>query len=624
MLQIMHDKMQGWVAGIIAGIIALTFALWGVQNYLHSDSEAQVIAKVNGKKITRLQENIAYEQLKRSETIRLEQTFSFDQKAQVQIKKTIRQQLIKKEVISQAIANMGLDVGQKQLWAIVSGLPIFQTSGRFSPDYFQQITERLFYSAPVFLEGLKSSILQAQLEGGVVGSAFDLPNEIEAVKKILRQRRDFWYLIVSPERFSNTVQVADIDVRKYYEQHQSEFTVPEKISIQYVELSSGDLHSKVEASEEQLKQYYQSHISSFSTPKKWQVTRVLLPLPQMADTKALVNAQKKLSQIKAEDDLTKIAGAQIAKVWLTRNEAGAEVATQFDKLNVGQISKPFRTKDGVSLVKVLAIQSEIAAPYSAVVSKVKQAYKHQQLTQVFSEAHDKLVDLTYTNSDSLEPAAQELGLKIQTTGLVTSAGGSSGILANNKIIKTAFSEAVLKQGYNSSPIEIGSGKLVVLRIKDHIPEALLPLDQVRATIVGKLKTKEMQKMAYDFSQELLGELRKGKTGSEELAKKYGFAWNSIINASYGQHNNAQLVEAAFDLTQPGSNEVSATVVDLRGGYAVLQLTKVYESQSTKEATEKIDIVKYLPERLGKFDYQLLIDGLMGKAKIKRYEEAEDK
>ena len=623
MMQSLRDKTQGLIAGIIAGIIALTFALWGVQNYLHTGGGAQVVAKVNGKKITQAQENIAYEQLKRIEMQKLGEGFSFDQKIQATLKKTALQQLIKKEVISQAIAKMGFSIGQKQLWAIISGLPVFQMNGRFSLDYFRLITERVFSSQQAFLDDFKSTLLQTQFERGVVESAFNLPNEIDTMKKMFRQRRDFGYFVISPERFLENTQVETADIQKYYEQHQSEFTIPEKISIQYIELSSDSLQHKIDTSEAQLQQYYNSHISSFSTPKKWQVTKVLLPLPLTADAKVLEAAQKKLIGIKTEDDLTKIAGAHTTKVWLTKNETGADFAAQLDKLNVGQLSKPFRTKEGYGLVKILAIQPEVVAPYKAVVAKVKQASQHQQLAQFFSEANDKLADLTYTNSDSLEPAAKELGLKIQTTDLVTEAGSKSGILANNKILKAAFSEPVLKHGYNSNSIEI-EHNLVVLRIKDHIPETLQPLDKVRAVIIEKLKTRILQKKAHDFSQELLAQLQKGKAVTE-LVKQYDFVWHMVTGVGRNQDNkDAKLIEAAFALAGSSTNEVSATVVDLSGDYAVLQLLKVYDNQSHHESAKEVEALKSLPKHLGQFDYQLLIDNLMSTAKIKINEKANDK
>lgn len=623
MMQIMREKTQGFVAGAIAVVIALTFALFGIQNYLRTGSGTQVVAKVNSKKITQMQERIAYESLKRNEILRLGSKFSLDQKTQMQLKKDALQQLIKKEVITQAINKMGFELGQDQLWAAVRGLPYFQKDGHFSLDQFRLITERLFYSPQVFLDDFRLSFLQRQLVGGIVDSAFDLPNEIATAKKMFKQRRDFGYFIVSPERFSKTIQINNADVQAYYEQHQNEFIVPEKVSIQYIELSSDAFENKVNASEAQLKQYYKTHIASFTTPKKWQITRISLPLSQTADADAIEAARKKLSELKTENNLEKIDGVRLSKVWLTQNEAGPELTAQLDKLSIGQMTKPFRTRDGYSVGKILTIQPEITEPYQAVITKVRQASKRQQLSQLFSEANDKLVDLTYTNSDSLEPAAKELGLKIQTTDLITETGSQSGILANNKVRQAAFSEPILKHGYNSNPIEIGNGKLVVLRIKNHMPEVLQPLDEVRGVITEKLKIAAMKKKSYDFCQELLAALYKGKTVTD-LVRQHNLVWQVITDADRFQTNkDAKLMEVAFSLDKPSPNDIAATIVDLTGSYAVLQLLKVCESQSQRETKKETEFIKSLSKILGQFDYQLMVNNLMSKAKIEINEDAEN-
>ena len=621
MLQSIRDKMQGLIAGTIAAIIALTFVLWGVQNYLLTGNEAQVIAKVNGKKITKTHENIAYEQLKRNQMMMLGQSFSIDQKTQAQHRKRVRQHLIQKEVLAQAIEKMGLNIGQAQLWAIVRGFPMFQVNGHFSVDRFRLITEKVYHSQKHFLDDIKHSIQQTQLEEGIVGSSFALSNEVAKIKNIFKQRRDFGYVVVAPERFAINLQIDSAAIQKYYEQHKSDFTVSEKISLQYIEVSAKELDKQTKVTEEQLKQYYQAHIHLFSIPKKWQIERAVLPLAPTADSKKIDAAKKKLLQFKAKDDWIKdkVAGVQISKVWLTKNEAGTELASQLDKLSVGKITEPFRTRDGYNVGKVLAVQSEVVTPYKNVVAKVKQAYERQQAAQLFAEINDKLIDLAYTNPDSLEPAAKEFGLKIQATALVAREGAKIGVLANNKFVKAAFSEAVLKHGYNSNPLEIEPGKLVVLRIKDHMPETVQPLNQVRSAIIEKLKAQEMQKKASDFSQELLAQLHQGKA-AKDLVKKHDLIWYAANDVGYYQQNkgkkDVQLVEAAFSLSRPQGNAVSATVVNLQNGYAVLQLLKVYDTKSHSENAKETDLVKSLPERLGQFDYRVFIHELMSKAKIK--------
>ncbi|MBU0743918.1 MAG: SurA N-terminal domain-containing protein [Gammaproteobacteria bacterium] len=628
MLQAMRDKIQGLVAGVIAGLIALTFVLWGVQNYLQSGT-SNVVAKVNGQEITQEQLRLAYERVKRNEMLRFGPGFSFDQKVQAKIKQDILQQLIKQEVIYRAETKMGLEIGRNQLGAVVASMPIFQSNGRFSPERFGQLMSGLFYSEQTFFAEMERSLLRVQLEKGVAGSSFVLPNEISAIKNIFKQSRDFGYFIVSPERFSKMVQISPDEIKQYYEKHQNDFLLPEKISIQYLELSSNDLQSTVKPTEEQLLQFYKSHIDSFSTQKKWQVTKVLLPLSFKADAKSIESSKNKIngivSQVNEGKDISTLSSeVKVSTIWLSRNELSQEIFVHLDKLAVGQVSVPFRTKEGYNFLKVLAIEPAKATPYAKVADKVKQLYKRQQLTHAVTEANDRLADLVYTNSDTLEPAAKELGLKIKTSELFTSEGGKAGITANNKVVKTSFSDTVLKQRYNSNLIEIGSGSVVVLRVKDHIPETLQPLEKVRGIITERLKRQIVEKKGSDFANELLQALHDGKTQAQ-LASQYGLVWNKVLGVKYGQSGaNAKLIEASFGLAKPKDKVVSAVIVELGDSYAVLRLDKVYAGQLSKETTKAQNALKSLPEVWGQFEYQTLINNFMHRAKIKIFSEVEDK
>lgn len=619
MLQRMHDKIQGLVAWVFAVIIALTFALWGVQNYLHGGTSSAA-AKVNGEKITEEQFRSAYEQAKYSEMLRFGPDFSFDQKMQTKLKKDVLEHLIRQEVISQAEIKMGLGVTKRQLWAIVTTQPIFQVQGHFSLSNFQHLVRRMFTSEQAFFNNMKNVILRTQLEKGIMNTAFVLPNEIELIKKIKQQRRDFVYFTMPVERFMGKVSVDPGAMQKYYDEHHSEFLLPEKISIQYLELSA-DSFKKAAVTPEQLKHYYQSHIDAFSTPKKWQITRVLLPLSAKADAKAVVNAKEKIEemahQLKDAAKSTSIGkGAHITTSWVTRNDVPQDLTMQLDKLDVGKVSTPFRTKDGYNLIKVLARQEPKVTPYENVATKVRTAYEHQQLTQAFSEASDKLSDLVYTNSDSLEPAASELGLEIKETGLVTRAGKKEGILANNKITTAAFSDAVLKQRYNSNLIEVASGKMVVLRIKDYVPEKLLPLAQVQNSIVEKLQHEEAQKQASSLADDVLQALNSGKTEAE-IAHQYNLIWRKLSGVKSDEINNVppHLIDAAFSLPRPHAQKISATKINLEKGYAVLRLDRVYDEAAPKNDAEVNNTIKLLPEKFGQYEYQTLIDTLMRQAKI---------
>ena len=294
-----------------------------------------------------------------------------------------------------------------------------------------------------------------------------------------------------------------------------------------------------------------------------------------------------------------------------------------DKLEVGQLSAAMRVTEGYVVFKMLAKEPAKALPYADVATKVKELCKHQQLTQAFSEISDKLSDLVYTNPDSLEPAASGVGLKIKETGLVTRDGHKDGILTNNKLAAAAFSDVVLRQRYNSGLIEIEPGKMVVLRIKDYLPEKLQPLNEVQNTIMEKLQHEEAQKKAYDFAEELLAALNSGKSDSW-LASEHSLVWHKVSGAKYATSREGnKLIEQAFSLTKPQGQKISALITNIGNESVVLRLDRVYDDNSDKENMKLGNLGKFLPEVFGAVDYQTLVNVCMKQAKIEIIDKVDD-
>ena len=157
-----------------------------------------------------------------------------------------------------------------------------------------------------------------------------------------------------------------------------------------------------------------------------------------------------------------------------------------------------------------------------------------------------------------------------------------------------------------------------------MPEKVQPLEQVRAVITQKLREQAAKKSAADLANELLGAIRSGKKQTE-LASQYGLVWNTTLGAKYGQVGvNAKLIDAVFGLAKPKSQDVSAALVELKDGYAVLRLDKVYDNKSSKEISKIDNNLKVLSAAFGQFDYQSLLDNLMRQAKIEITDKAEER
>lgn len=418
MLQTLHNKIQGWFAGTIMGLIAIAFALWGIQNYLGRGGNSNAIAKVNGKIITEQQLNSIYERMRQSLQGHSNSALALNQAAQAQLKQKALQQLITTQVLSDAALKQGYLISPAQMDDVIMQLSPFQVNGQFSPERFQQVLNALGYSQDQFVADLGRTLLVNQMQTGILASSLALPNESQKALALIDQKRDISFAIIPAEKFLNNVEISSNDINHYYQQHQDDFKTPEKVSIEYIELLADQLGQNIHFDSRELQQNYQDNISSY-------------------------------------------------------------------------------TKNGKPL------------SFAQAKGEIEKSLKQQKLQQLFSDQNQKLSDLTYTNSNTLEPAAKALGLKIQSTDFFTRDGSKSGTTANSQVIAAAFSEDVLKNGNNSNLISIKDGTVIVLRMKNYQPMAVRPLAEVKKQIEQQLRKQAAQNAAYGFGEEILTELQEG-------------------------------------------------------------------------------------------------------------------
>ena len=523
----MRERIQGIIAIVICVLVCITFIFFGIENYLKSQGDADVIAKVNGVKITQKQVRIAYERTKQQLMANMGKNYAYDQKMQEKIKSEITQGLIKSEALLQGLKKLKFTASPAQINAIVQQLPAFQANGHFSEEKFHRVLSNMMLLPADFFNELKNSIMINQLRNGLIMSSFILPNETNNAIKLLNQMRDIRYAIITIDSLKNSIQLSDQEIQDYYQKHQEEFKMSEQISISYIELFADSLQSKVNVTADEALQYYKSHIDKYSVK---------------------------------------------------------------DKIH----------------------------SFAKVQEQVTKAVRNEKLAQLFSEQSNKLADLAYTNSESLLPAATELGLPIKSSNLFTERGEKTGILANKKIVSAAFSDTVLKQNYNSDLIELEPGHVLVMRVKEYKTAAIRPLSEVKSQIVQQLTNVAAQQKAKDLGEKLVAALKSDL--SANAIKQHGLAWKVHKIKRQGTANlDPLIIRAAFSVVPNDGQLGTMGLVLQNGDFAMVQVDKIYAGDSNSFDKKQLKSFKHnMAAVLGDIDYNLLVEDLIKQSKIKEY------
>ena len=105
--------------------------------------------------------------------------------------------------------------------------------------------------------------------------------------------------------------------------------------------------------------------------------------------------------------------------------------------------------------------------------------------------------------------------------------GGDGVAANSEVVEAAFSDLVLLQGSVSDPVNLDENRLVMIKLKEHLPVALKPVEEVRDEIIATLSDNLARDNAKAKADELLAQLQAGESELETLATESGL--------EYGRH-----------------------------------------------------------------------------------------
>jgi len=119
----------------------------------------------------------------------------------------------------------------------------------------------------------------------------------------------------------------------------------------------------------------------------------------------------------------------------------------------------------------------------------------------------------------------------------------------------------------------------MIKLKDHLPVALKPVEEVRDEIITILGENQARDIANAKANELLAALESGDIELEALAAE--------SSLEYARHEtvkrnsflpDAQLVQEIFRLPAPAEDAVVDVVLPTSNGFAVVQLDAVVQGQ----------------------------------------------
>ncbi|QXI20997.1 SurA N-terminal domain-containing protein [Pseudomonas iranensis] len=623
MLQNIRDNSQGWIAKTIIGVIVALMALTGFDAIFQATTHKNEAAKVNGDEISQNELSQAVDMQRRQLMQQLGKDFDASLLDEKMLRESALKGLIDRKLLLQGAEQAKFSFSEAALDQVILQTPEFQVDGKFSSERFDQVIRQLGYSRMQFRQMLAQEMLIGQLRAGVAGSGFVTDAEVLAFARLEKQTRDFATLNVKANPAA--VKLTDDEVKAYYDEHAKEFMTPDQVIIDYVELKKSSFFDQVAVKDEDLEAAYQKEIANLAEQRR--AAHILI---EVNDKTTEAQAKAKIDEVRArlaKGEKFEALAKEFSQDPGSANNGGdlgyagpGVYDPAFEKalysLSKDQVSEPIRTDFGYHLIKLLGVEAPEVPTLASLKDKLTRELKAAQVEQRFVEATKQLEDSAFEASDLAQPAA-DLKLTVHTSKPFGREGGE-GVAANRAVVTAAFSPEVIDEGANSTAIELDPETVIVLRSKEHLKPAQLPLESVSAAIRTQLTKEHASAEAKTRAEKLIADLRDGKAPLDKAID--GQNWKITEAATRGQEGvDPAVLQALFRMPKPAAKDKptfsSVTLPD--GSLMVVRLNGVNEAAAPTDE-EKAQYRRFLASREGQQDFAAYRKQLEAEAKIERF------
>lgn len=607
---------------IVLAVIILPFAFWGVDSYTRSGNTANIVATVNDLKITQQE----FANALRQQQDRLRQQLGDNLNPAMldspESKRAVVENLVGQRLMLAHAIEANLIVTDAQIAQVIGGIPAFQDGGKFDKKRYETVLQSQGISPPTFEARLRDDMLWQQIQNTYLLSGYASNSLAENIIRLNEQQRTVSVSPILSQSFIAKAEVNEEAMKNYYNQNLQEFQLKEQAKVEYVKFTVDGLLSKIDVSNEDVRKYYGDHPDEFGIPEERKAAHILVSVPANASKSQQEAAREKSEQLLQELRKTPAKFAVLAKQH--SQDLGSAVnggdldyfgrgmmVKPFEDaafaLKIGEISELVKTDFGYHIIKLVAIKPPNAIPFEEARGIILDKLRQQKSADIYAEMAEKFSNAVYEQSDTLQPAADLIGAKVEQSGWLVN-GIDAGGFWTSRILQAIFNDEVLKNKRNTAAVEVAPNTLVAARLLEYKPAAVRTFGEVQEIIKQKLLRQRAMELAAGQGRAMLAQLQSG--GNPVLS------WSPVQTISRSQYGqlDAELVKKIYQANAAKLPQYVGVEV-LHKGYLLARIDAVKDGE-VKDERKREQYIQQLRQMTGEEMFRAYLSDAKKNAAIK--------
>lgn len=598
-LEAIRKRSGSIVVKILFALLILSFAAWGIGDFLTPKQQDRVVATVGEASISAVDlERQAETEIRRLREM-LGARFDREQARALGLYNAVLARMIQEAVLDQAALRAGLVVPDGALRAEIEATPNFRgTLGTFDRGRFQQFLQSAGFSEAGYISLLRRAMLRDTLIGGALAPVIPPKAETAALYRERHEKRTAEAVLVKDAAQTAPAGASEDEIAAFHKANAARFTAPEYRAVTVARMDVDDLAREIAVSEDDLKQAFEARAAEFEMPERRRLQQMVFRDEETAKRAAEALARGADFAAVARDE-AKMDSAAIELGAIARDQIPAELADPVFSLAAGGFSAPLKSPLGWHIVKVVAIEP----PRKRTLDDVRETLAKEIARD---KALDGLIGLANRFEDalgggaSLEDAASAIGIRVvKVAGLDARGNGSDGkpvagegLPKLDLLAQVAFATG---EGTESPLTEMGDRGYFALRVDKVVPPALRPLAEVRGEVLAAWRAQKLLELAKAAAEALAAEVRAGETLKAAAAKrKLTASETGAIGRDGGGALPQPAAAALFGLAGPGE----VAVVRGPDGYHVVRLVAIQPADPAQDAEGLDKVAQELAKAIG--------------------------
>ncbi len=621
-------KHQRVLLFIIVVLIFPAFAFFGIQGYDRMFSDGDTVASVEGEPITRAE----FEQAQREQYDRIRQMFGssidpqlFDTPA---ARRELLEGLIDQRLLSVHARDRNVTVSDDRLREAIMAIPgLSRPDGTFDLERYRAYVASRGRNETFFESELRRDVAMRELPDALSQSVLVPQAVLRRLGKILSEVREVAELGFRSEEFASKVQPDDAMLRKHYDDRLAAYQVPESATVQYVVLDVEQLAAKIAVAEADVAAFYEQNRKRYMLPEERRARHILVRLAPDASKADREGAQARAADLLARlkkgarfDELARTESQDPGSArqggdldFFTREMMTGAFAEAVFAAEKGALLGPVETEFGLHLIEVTDIRQPRGRNLAEVRDEILSEVRRAQAARRLAEDADAFGNLVYEQPDTLQPAADRFGLRLEQAAAV-SRGGLASLprehpLNHPRLLAALFARDSISGKRNTEAVDVGSGKIISARIVEHQPVRQKSFDEVRDEVRQSVVREQSQQLAVKAGEERLKALREGGT-------RDGFSASKALTRTGQSPVPAPSLDAIF---KAGIAKLPALVgVDLgEQGYVIYEIRNVVQASAEAIEKQSAQVRAQLEQLLSQQDVADYLESLKSRADITR-------